>query len=345
MSNLMRVAVLTLAAMTLSACGGGGGGGGAGNSPQPPEPGMLGFDVAQSTADETAGTVSIVVNRASGSDGEVGATLALSGDARSGSDFTVPTTVTFGNGATTATVQVELVNDAIVEDEESIILELTAPTGGATLGSATTHTVTIRNDDAPAISYRLTDLGTLGGRSSSGTAINASGHVTGHSETTVPNNLHAFLWDGTTMVDLGTLGGRRSDGEFINASGQVTGASDTRFGDFSETRPHAFLWDGTTMVDLGTLGGSESQGVALNASGQVTGAAETAEGVEHAFLWDGTTMLDLNALIHPADPLQSFVTLREGVDFNDLGQILAQGYDSRTIEHHAYVVSPIVTVP
>jgi probable HAF family extracellular repeat protein len=57
----------------------------------------------------------------------------------------------------------------------------------------------------------------------------------------------------------------------------------------------------------------------------VTGAAETAEGVEHAFLWDGTTMLDLNALIHPADPLQSFVTLREGVDFNDLGQILGAG--------------------
>jgi hypothetical protein len=65
----------------------------------------------------------------------------------------------------------------------------------------------------------------------------------------------------------------------------------------------------------------------------------------HAFLWDGTTLHDLNALIHPADPLQPFVTLFKGVDINDLGQILAQGFDSRSGESHAYVVSPIVTVP
>ena len=34
-----------------------------------------------------------------------------------------------------------------------------------------------------------------------------------------------------------------------------------------------------------------------------------------------------------------------GVDINDLGQILANGFDSRTGESHAYVLSPIVTVP
>ena len=34
-----------------------------------------------------------------------------------------------------------------------------------------------------------------------------------------------------------------------------------------------------------------------------------------------------------------------GVDINDLGQILANGFDSRTGESHAYLVSPIVTVP
>ena len=33
-----------------------------------------------------------------------------------------------------------------------------------------------------------------------------------------------------------------------------------------------------------------------------------------------------------------------GVDINDLGQILANGFDSRTA-NHAYVLSPIVTVP
>jgi hypothetical protein len=65
----------------------------------------------------------------------------------------------------------------------------------------------------------------------------------------------------------------------------------------------------------------------------------------HAFQWDGTALHDLNALIDAGDPLQPFVTLIGGVDINDLGQILAQGFDSRSGESHAYVVSPIVTVP
>ena len=100
------------------------------------------------------------------------------------------------------------------------------------------------------------------------------------------------------------------------------------------------------MRDLGTLGGASSFGYAINASGQVTGCVLTAgDAAQHAFLWDGTTMQDLNALIDPADPLQPFVTLVEGVDINDRGQILANGFDSRTGERHAYLVSPIVTVP
>jgi probable HAF family extracellular repeat protein len=108
----------------------------------------------------------------------------------------------------------------------------------------------------------------------------------------------------------------------------VTGASET--GDFNL---HAFLWDGTRMVDLGT-----GRGEAINASGQVTGFSGG-----HAFLWDGTAMLDLNAFI--PDPLQRFITLEFGVDINDRGQILVNGFDSRTGQNRAYVLSPIVTVP
>ena len=77
----------------------------------------------------------------------------------------------------------------------------------------------------------------------------------------------------------------------------------------------------------------------------MTGYAETDfEFNTHAFLWDGTTMLDLNALIDPADPLQPFVTLDAGVEVNDLGQILALGFDSR-FGLRTYLLSPIVTVP
>jgi probable HAF family extracellular repeat protein len=143
------------------------------------------------------------------------------------------------------------------------------------------------------------------------------------------------------MRDLGTLGGTDSDASDINAPGQVTGRSPPT-GDFPF---HAFLWDGTTMQDLGTLGGSSSRGVAINASGQVTGYADTAgDREQHAFLWDGTTMLDLNALVDPADPLQPYVTLDEGVDINDRGQIVANGFDRRAGARQAYLVSPAPAV-
>ena len=76
---------------------------------------------------------------------------------------------------------------------------------------------------ALAATYRLTDLGTLGGNYSSGIAINASGQATGISPTAGNAEEHAFLWDGTRMQDLGTLGGSSSFGFAINDSGQVTG--------------------------------------------------------------------------------------------------------------------------
>ena len=189
---------------------------------------------------------------------------------------------------------------------------------------------------------RMQDLGTLGGRVSEGHAINAAGQVTGLSQTAA-GAFHAFLWDGTTMLDLGTLGGGLGIGNDINAAGQVTGNSFTA----RDATIHAFLWDGGTLRDLGTLGAFNllSSAAAINDSGQVVGFAEILSGVPHAFLWDGTAMHDLNTLIDPADPLQPFVTLQFGVDINDLGQILADGCDSRLNECHAYLVSPIAAAP
>ena len=148
------------------------------------------------------------------------------------------------------------------------------------------------------------NLGTLGGSESSGSAINASGQVTGWSYTT-GGVKHAFLYTGTpgsggAMADLGTLGGTNSVGNAINASGQVAGGSDRAGGQ------HAFLYTGTpgsggAMADLGTLGGTNSYGYAINASGQVAGYADTTAYAPHAFRYTGTpgsggVMADLGTL-------------------------------------------------
>jgi len=98
---------------------------------------------------------------------------------------------------------------------------------------------------ALATSFRLTDLGTLGGSESFGVAMNASGQVTGRS-TTAGGETHAFLWNGTTMLDFG-----EGEGRAINASGQATGYVRVLSAD---GLAHAFLWDGTLLHDLGTLG-------------------------------------------------------------------------------------------
>jgi probable HAF family extracellular repeat protein len=204
-------------------------------------------------------------------------------------------------------------------------------TGGAyTVGDAEVHAFRWNGG-------AMQDLGTLGGTYSYGVAVNASGQVAGYANTTANAATHATLWNGTTALDLGTLGGN-SYGVALNDSGQLTGYSYAT----GNSTYRAILWNGTTLQDLGTLGGTNSQGVALNSSGWVTGYSYTVgDATQHAFLWDGTATQDLNDLVDTADPLQPYVTLSEGRDINDLGEVLANGCDSRTDECHAYLVSPV----
>jgi probable HAF family extracellular repeat protein len=116
--------------------------------------------------------------------------------------------------------------------------------------------------------YTITDLGSLGGTTSSASDINASGQVTEVSNASVGFS-RAFLWDPVMgMRDLGTLGGGESLGYGINASGQVTGTIITA-GNFAY---RAFLWDGMSMLDLNDLiapgsGWILEQGLAINDAG------------------------------------------------------------------------------
>ena len=147
----------------------------------------------------------------------------------------------------------------------------------------------------------MTDLGTLGGTTSLGFAVNDASQVTGYSTLTIAGKVqsHAFVTgpNGSGMTDLGTLGsGTFSAGYAINASGQVTGYS---YLSGATGYYHAFLTMNGGMKDLGTLaGGTSSIGQSVNAPGQVAGVSYFANGTYRAFLTEasGGTMHDLGTL-------------------------------------------------
>jgi Tol biopolymer transport system component len=70
------------------------------------------------------------------------------GTATAGSDYVAQSvTLTFGPGESVKSLFVPPVNDNLVEPDETVNLILSDPTGNATLGSQSSATLTIRNDD------------------------------------------------------------------------------------------------------------------------------------------------------------------------------------------------------
>ncbi len=141
---------------------------------------------------------------------------------------------------------------------------------------------------------KLVALGTLGGRSSTASAVNDAGQVTGQSD--INNGLvthaHAFLYSAGQMTDLGTLGGRDSAGSSINSKGEVVGSSS--LAGAADTY-HAFWYRNGSMTDLGTLGGTTSGATDINDAGQITGLSEK-DGTTRAFLYENGKMRDIGTL-------------------------------------------------
>jgi probable HAF family extracellular repeat protein len=173
-------------------------------------------------------------------------------------------------------------------------------------------------------------LGTLGGATSTGRAVNDAGQIVGAS-TLKGGSAHAYLCEDDAMVDLGTLGGQTSEALAINASGTVVGRAQLRNGD-----THGFAWRKGRMTDLGTLGGNRaghgSIASAVNARGTVTGQSTSAAdpALVHAVRWtadDGVQ--DLGTL---PGGRNSF-----GLGLNDEGDIVG-GSEIRGREFHAFVV-------
>ncbi len=180
---------------------------------------------------------------------------------------------------------------------------------------------------------RIEDLGTLGGRSSSGNAINRHGTIVGSSLTSSPEwQTHAFVSAiHGTMQDLGTLGGEHSEATAISDSGHIVGSAWNESG-----RSEAFVYSDGVMQGLGSLSGVSSAALGLNERGDIVGWWSQDGFDRRAFLYSQGHMIDLNNLI---DPTLGW-TLVEATAINDSGQIIGYGLDPQGIDR-SFMLNPI----
>jgi Calx-beta domain/Right handed beta helix region len=116
-------------------------------------PGTLEFSMAAYSVNEnvSSGNAAITITRTNGSTGVVGVTLTLGGgtsNATAGSDYTdVTGTYMLGDTVTSLPVNIPILDDQTFEGNETLHLMLSAPTGGATLGTLTMADLTIVDND------------------------------------------------------------------------------------------------------------------------------------------------------------------------------------------------------
>jgi hypothetical protein len=113
---------------------------------------LISFGSAGSSTDEGAGGASITVMRSGNTAAAASMDYTVTGGtATSGVDFTLDAgTVSFAAGDDEETIAVGVVEDALGEPNETVEITLSNPGAGSALGTVTTHTLTIV-DNEPAI--------------------------------------------------------------------------------------------------------------------------------------------------------------------------------------------------
>jgi probable HAF family extracellular repeat protein len=164
--------------------------------------------------------------------------------------------------------------------------------------------------------------------------------VAGYSGPCVPPSLliaggRGVIWEQGRVTLLPTLGGAITVPSEFNSEGQLTGNS-TLTGDGAV---HAFLWQKGVMTDLGVLrGDTNSNGNGINDLGQVVGGSYTQSASSgRPFLWQNGVMNDLSTLIKPGS---TSLTIAFANDINSRGEILATGFDPKTLEVRGSVLIP-----
>jgi hypothetical protein len=210
-------------------------------------PGVLAFTQTAQLVSETAGSVTFSVARTSGSKGAVSLAFATAaGSATAGSDYTdVSSTLNWADGdSSNKTLTVPILDDALVELDETFTITLSGATGGATIGAADTATVTIQSDEIPV-------PGTL-------RMVNATVSVSEAAGTVSISVERVGGSDGAVAIDYATLIGTATTADFTPTSGTLNWANgDTAIKTITVpiTNDTAFEVDETFFVTLSNPAG------------------------------------------------------------------------------------------
>ncbi len=120
-----------------------------GTASAPTGPGRLQFQATTQSVLENSGVVHIVVSRVGGSAGAVTVHYTtLAGTATADNEYTATSgTLEFADGQTTAEIDVTILDNLFSGSNKSLQIQLSDPTGGATLGASSLLTLTIQNDE------------------------------------------------------------------------------------------------------------------------------------------------------------------------------------------------------
>jgi hypothetical protein len=135
------------------------------------------LSIADATvAEGVDGSLTVTLSQPSGSPVTVQVSTA-DGTATAGEDYSsVATTLTFDPGTTTAQVTVPTIEDVVDESDESVTVELSAPTGGASVLDGTAVLTIIDDDTAPTVSIADTSVSEGDGGTTPATfTVNLSG--------------------------------------------------------------------------------------------------------------------------------------------------------------------------
>ncbi|MEW6730990.1 MAG: Calx-beta domain-containing protein [Acidobacteriota bacterium] len=172
--------------------------------------GTLQFSAATYSVTEDGISAGITVTRTNGSEGTVTVNYTTSnGTATAGADYTATSgTLTLLNGETLKSFSIPITDDANDENDETVNLMLSSPTGGATLGTPASAVLTITDNDNPA-GLVISDVAQV--------ELNSGASAMVFTVTLVPAS------GLTVTVDYTTINGTATSGsDYVAASGRLT---------------------------------------------------------------------------------------------------------------------------